>query len=571
MKPEIEVFKSYETAEFSCENEIKKPEMNIMLFSSQEWFDYNFVFIQSIMENNSHVTVHLFIVSFIEIVGKERLSKFMEEQGHRITFYVLDKKVLAPFNRKDRARGGGAGFVRVISHTFIEEKYDRILFMDSDMVILGDIYTDFYNLNFEGNALISPSIPLDYEKQNKLTWSTINMNAAIHGDYFNSGLAILNITKLKKDLPYERLINIYKETPKIENEQHLWNTALAAETKYVDPQIYHVRWNILNLHKEHLKEFKKEIRIFHYDPLSVPFKPWDVFFEDDRYKNLILEYPMKSITSTYRTVVMGEWINEMLGLWWDYAKRTPIYEDVYKKMLIVREYFLAHISRICNRVNRAQTDLEKIRYNVNTDERKHIENIKRKNKSTWLNAVKKYYSIPICEDHSKQGFYDYKDLNAYLEYFIGNKDIVIFMTASITAHFVLNNLKCKSKLGLKEELSVNDGYIAIIDFEKEIVKEQAGAKLIEYNYIVENETTSMKVESNEIIVDVQVKTKQIVYVLLKSQGYNPKTLNSFNGILMNNIDYAQTIKGMNIVVYSKAQNTVIDSCYVNTTDLVIKR
>ena len=60
-------------------------------------------------------------------------------------------------------------------------------------------------------------------------------------------------------------------------------------------------------------------------------------------------------------------------------------------------------------------------------------------------------------------------------------------------------------------------------------------------------------------------------MLLKSEGYNDKTLNAYNSILINNIEYVQKIRGLNIVVFSKKKNMVIDRLYINSFKLTINR
>ena len=568
MRPEIEILKHYETPKNGGGiQKTQLSEMNIMLFSSQEYFDYIYVFMQSLMESHSHVIIHLFIVSFVELNKEQDLARFIESRGHKVTFYILDRTVLHPFKRNERIRGGGAGFIRVIAHTFIEEKYDRMLFMDVDMVILDDIYSEFYNLDFDENYIISPANQVNYDANNRLTKENIDKAAALRGSYFNSALAVLNLEKLRKDISYNMLLEMFHTEQRIKNEQQFWGFAFAAETKYVDPLQYHVRWHYL--YENNMD--KKKMKIFHYDPTYVPFKPWDIYFEDDRYLERIKEYPPKGITNKYRPIIINKEINDFLGIWWKYAKDTPVYKTLYRDMSIIREFFLTYFPNICNLYNRFAVDLDKIRVNVNTDEKIAISTIRTTDKLTELNAINKLNSIPLC-DYNYVGFpYDKINANDYLLDMSKNEDLILFMTAGMTAHFVINGLKIKKSLKLECSPQPYESYLAIIDIKQGKTIEKVGTGLLRHSYIVENKEIdkSVKLEAEGLCVDIS-RTLQ-TYVLLKSQGYNAQTLSAYNSILINNIDYAQTIKGLNIVVYSRTQNTVIDSCYVNTTDLTIKR
>ena len=505
------VYKSYETPESEINRD--KPEMNVMLFSSQEQFNYIYVMICSMIDNNPNVTIHLFIVSFKEIVGKEGLSNFIENKGHKITYYVLDSEILLPFVRdKIRTRTGLGGLIRPIAHTFIEKKYDRMLFMDADMVVLGDIFSEFYNLDFEDNYLITPSNYLEYEKYNNLAEDKFNYNAAVKGSYFNSALLVLNLSKLRDEITFEKVLEIFTNEDRIRNEQHILNVLLANKAKYVNREIYHVRWNDVYAHKDDINKFRKNIKLFHYDPIYVPYKPWDILFEDDSYLERIREVPIKPIYSKYRPYIINELTNDFIKIWWDYAKKTPFYDDFYERMCHVREYFFTYIPPMMEVYNKYSNQLESLRNNTNLDEIKKITEIK-ENGLTWLNAINTYYSLPLYDYSYEEIDYETEDLNKYLYSIAGNTDLVILITSSITSHHIVEKLKIKDKLGLGVSPKENESYLAVIDFGKDIVIEKTGKNLIMQNYSIEcGEHESIKIETNE---DNQLIYKGFVFEGMK--------------------------------------------------------
>lgn len=561
------VVKDYETTAMP----VGKPFMNIMFFSSQEQFKYIYVVAKSIIESNPQINIHFFVASFQKLDGKKEMNSFIEEAGNIITYYIVNRDIVNPLIKgKIGTRTGAGGLLRPLAHLFIEDKYDRVLFMDADMVVLGDIYSEFYNLDFEDNYLITTANDIDYEKQNTLKEEEFDNNRLVAGSYFNSALLLLNLKKLRMDITLEKIVEVYNSDIRIRNEQHLLNKLLATKTRYLDPWIYHCRWVYLYRNQNVSKSYIEKIRLFHFDPVYVPFKPWDIDFEDTSILEKIEDAKYKSIASPYRPYIINELTAEVFSWWWYYAKKTPIYNSLHERMVCVKEYFQTYIPTMINHYNKSMNDLENLRLNINSDEKKNISDIRKKQNTTWLNAVNMYYNLPIC-DYTYRGIdYEAVELNKYLEGIQKNEDLVIFLVGTITVHFVASRLKNKHCIGLNFNASVNDSYLAVIDNENNKIIEKTGKNLITQSYSIENLNKSiLAFEVDGYEVDIQ--SKENVSILLKSEGYNEKTRNSYGCILINNIDYVQNVRGLNVVVYSRSKKMVVDSFCIVDGKLTIKR
>lgn len=561
--------KYYDTEKVFDDN---KPEMNIMLFSSQEQFDYIYAVMCSVMENNPNVKIHLFIATFVEIKGKEDLIRFIEDRGNRITFYYVEQSLVTCFQKGEIiTRTGLSGFLRPITHLIVEEQYDRILFMDADMVVLGDIYSEFYSLDFEDNYLISPANSTDcFESYNQNGKEDLAYEKMVRGSYFSPALILLNLKKMRDDITYDYVLETYNSDKKIVNEQHLINVLYAKKTKYLDPAIYHNRWVFFYAKKNITDEYINKIRLFHFDPVYVPFKPWDIWFEDEKQLDKIKCAPYKSIGNKYRQYILNHDSNRIIGLWWEYCKRTPVYEKLYNRMCEVRTYFTTYIINMINSYNQNAGLIERLYANISTDETEAIANVKKNQQLTYLNAINEYYGLPRYDYSAIEIDYNAVDLNCYFEKIADNNDLVVLITANITAHFIGSRLLVKERLGLKMNCKVNESYLAIIDFAKNQVIEKTGGDIIVQKYSIDvAEKSLVTIKTDEL--QTEFKCCKTIPVLLKSEGYNPKTLRSYNSILIENIEYAQGIRGINIVVYSKSRNKVIDACHVDNGKLEIKR
>jgi phosphopentomutase len=77
---------------------------------------------------------------------------------------------------------------------------DRILYMDVDIVVDKNIYDDFYCLDFEDNYLIATSHNPNPDYCNMLTPDIVNLESAAKGEYFNSGVLVMNLEMFRKNI-----------------------------------------------------------------------------------------------------------------------------------------------------------------------------------------------------------------------------------------------------------------------------------------------------------------------------------------------------------------------------------
>lgn len=555
------VTKDYETPD-NINFQTEKPEMNIFTFLvTQDYLIYAYPFMESIMDNNDHTQIHLFIATPFPLQEKEPFIKFVEDRGHKLTFYVVDMELLEPFSIRVNSRPGLFGYVQSVLHLIVEEKYDKILSLQLDTITRCDIYTGFYNLDFEGNYLIaathnkSPDVPFDYD---------CILNG---GSIFNIGVVHFDLKKLREDITYEYVITTFLNNKKISQEQSLMNVLYAKNTKYLEHQKYQGLWK--NIYYPNDLTDIQQIKIFHYDTVYVPFKPWLVYFEGQISK--IVPKRIKAINSRYRNFVIDDATIEITNWWWEYAKKTPVFDELYQKMLGSRVMFLSVTKKIIEQYNKYSDELETVRTNILTDELNSIKVCARKHKN-FLAGINEYYGLyDDCTDFRSEYIdYDETNFNDYMDKINGNKDLAIFISANITAHHTKLNDEILNKIGLKMENNQNEGYIAIIDYLNGKIIEKNGSDILVQSYdIAVKNGDEMKLEANNVIMNIS--SSKTIPVLLKSEGYNAKTLNSYSSILINNIEYARDIRGLNVVVYSRKRNRVVDQFYINKSTLAMIR
>jgi len=195
------------------------------------------------------------------------------------------------------------------------KNFDRILFLDSDMLIIDDVdkllQIDLCNKTigahyctlWSGIASRWPHV-YDYTK-NKLGLNNVN-------DYFQGGVLLFDVKKYIAKNYMERLIELSAKEKFICVDQCALNSICKEDVHYFDGA-----WNYETLQRgfhdtigfaPHYFLLEREVaklnpRIIHY---SGPAKPWK--FTDE----------------------------ESADIWWFYARQTPLYEEIIKRSMVER-------------------------------------------------------------------------------------------------------------------------------------------------------------------------------------------------------------------------------------------
>lgn len=168
-------------------------------------------------------------------------------------------------------------------------QYDKILYVDCDVVLLDDI-ANLYNLDPEDNIFIAV---------HEETMSHINLFGEYserflgveRNRYFNSGILLINCKAYKKANIEERFIALmHRQKFEVAPDQDYLNVLCKDKVKYAP-----IGWNKTPF--PDLEFDEREVKLVHY---KLNFKPW-------RYSN----------------VKYGCYF-------WKYAKETPFYDELIK-------------------------------------------------------------------------------------------------------------------------------------------------------------------------------------------------------------------------------------------------
>lgn len=162
-------------------------------------------------------------------------------------------------------------FYRIIAPYLLEEKVQRALWLDSDIIIKGNI-DDFYNMDFGGRSLVVCKDTCEERPMEAIPCKEKLQIAQSHA-YFNSGVMLMNIHQIREKYTLEEVCDICKlyRDKLYMPDQDILNVLFQNDVLYVAASEYNV--SPLSSRKEFMENYEN-IKIIHY--FSHP-KPWQIF------------------------------------------------------------------------------------------------------------------------------------------------------------------------------------------------------------------------------------------------------------------------------------------------------
>nr|MBO4517926.1 glycosyltransferase family 8 protein [Clostridia bacterium] len=168
-------------------------------------------------------------------------------------------------------------------------QYDKILYLDSDLVFLDDI-SKLYNVDLGDNifAAIHEEAMSTFDAFGVYSEQFLGVERM---RYFNAGLLVINAVEYRKADVENAFINLMTEHKfRVAQDQDYLNVVCKDRITYLD-----VGWNKTPIPDMTFDD--KDVKVIHY---KLNFKPW-------HYENVRYEEPF-----------------------WQYAKKTPYYNDLIK-------------------------------------------------------------------------------------------------------------------------------------------------------------------------------------------------------------------------------------------------
>lgn len=189
----------------------------------------------------------------------------------------------------------------------LPEDVDRALYLDPDIINLNNMHR-FYDMDFEDNLFIA----MDYEVKNRIVqpFNNLRLRTLSAEHYFNAGVVLLNIDKLRRErIPEEIPESVIENKPVlILPDQDIFNILYTGEVKNgswelfnLDPRLYQL-FHLLKPEVYNENWVENEVVFIHYGGKHKPWKErgkykmamGDYFFEyEEKLKQMTVESSVK--------------------------------------------------------------------------------------------------------------------------------------------------------------------------------------------------------------------------------------------------------------------------------------
>ena len=521
--------------------------MNIVVSSDNNFSDYVIVLMNSVYKNHEGIICDFYIIgTSLEKAKKKRLVEFANKNNQNIYFLEITdyEGIFRTLRIGDRF--SSSTYATLILHELLPETCDRCLFLDADIIVTKNIL-DFYNLDFEENYLIAASNGINYSEVQKCNKK---YSKAINGEYFNSGVMIYNLNLFRENINLDTWIRTINEVNgRYSFDQGLMNILFYDKTKYVNPLLYNFRYSLIasEKNKSKIKELygimEKQIKdipyIIHFNGALTIAKPWDLYFNKDeikKYKRGIIFNPKDN-----KSWVINEEENYYSGLWWKYAEETPIYDELYSKMLVKKEWYKRQIREMISKYYVLAKEL----YMKNREN--EIEIIKRvqdRYNATFLESIGIINNIPLVTNIRLKAF---KTFNEYIDFLFSDnspayKNITIVLCALDECSRMWKYFNTQNEIGIKKGLvdKYRYAYICIINKSDNFIYEEVNKDSCEKEFCLGEK-----------------------HFVVKSEGYSECGMESNITDKLTNVDYCMNMRGLNVVVFNNSTACPIDSFNVD--------
>ena len=292
-----------------------KKNIPIVLATSNDYIPYLSVCLQSIKDNmksDNIYEIHI-LGRNINSQNKEIIRRNLSDEKFIIRFYNSEE-LLSKFSVPHKLEHLS---IDTYARFFIPEIlncYDKCLYLDSDIIVREDL-TKLYDISLEGKtigasicAVMSGWVNLDLKMK---TYIVNELGFSDELKYFQAGVLILNLDKMRKNKDQEKLLELANSKKWIFADQDVLNVYYKDDVKYFD-----MKWNYEYEHNDMVKAQFREM---------MPLKILQTYISV-KMKPLIIHYQGLRKPWFYPE-------EEFANDWWAYARRSPFYETIIANMI----------------------------------------------------------------------------------------------------------------------------------------------------------------------------------------------------------------------------------------------
>lgn len=287
---------------------VNKDGITVVFSSDNNYAPYLGVAIHSLLDHTSLENFYDIIIidAGISPHHKERL-KNMGQDRENVAIRFLSTRSLE--NNIKALHATGHVTITTYYRLFIADllkEYDRVIYLDCDVILCSDI-ASLWNVDMEGNPLAAV-LDIGVSESNS-PWSLGAKEYLVsHLDmknperYFNSGVLVMDLTRIRAERLIPEFLRVANINHRYMHDQNVLNVVCENRWKELPS-----RWNFY-LHMQELKGFSPQV-----------------------IRAYLLQLKNKDFSIVHYITARKPWValeTLMAPLWWEYARRTPFYEEI---------------------------------------------------------------------------------------------------------------------------------------------------------------------------------------------------------------------------------------------------
>ena len=247
------------------------------------------VAISSLIENSSKEYKYTIRVLYTHVT-EENKQKIKEYQCENVSIEFID---LSSYISKIKDKLYTRDYFSATTYyrLFLPElypQYDKVLYLDSDIVVLGDI-SELYNTDLQDNLIAAAPDDVIQQIEVFKEYSELVVGVADYKTYFNAGILLMNLKALREFKFEEKFIYLLGTVKfSVAQDQDYLNRLCKGRVKLLSKN-----WNRMPVGGD--VDNREKLRLIHY---NLAFKPW-------HFENIVFQ-----------------------EYFWKYAKNTEFYDKI---------------------------------------------------------------------------------------------------------------------------------------------------------------------------------------------------------------------------------------------------
>lgn len=310
----------------------KKKVLHLALAFDENYLIPFYVLLTSIFRHNRH---HILVIHAIATgIGEDsvtRIERFVTSHHASIHFYKVDQPLIKHFAVSNEARYTMAVYYRLFFPYLIDEAVARIIYLDIDTLVLGDLY-DLWNWPLSGYPIAVAPEKFDIRP---------DLGITEYEKYFNSGVMLIDLQTWRQLSVTPKCIEFLQQFPEkaLYHDQDALNVVLIDNWSVLDHKYNYTslllprKWwndvdyahilaasNLPTAIRQEQDEVIRNITILHYNYLV---KPWAVGANHPLsylFNSLLLEF---AGTSTGQSVITADFIFNISCRIFEFIKNQP--------------------------------------------------------------------------------------------------------------------------------------------------------------------------------------------------------------------------------------------------------